>query len=124
MLTVPKVSRGLVLFAHGSGSSRLSPRNQFVARVLQSSGLATLLFDLLDERETEDRRKVFDIELLAERLCEAADWVRGRVIKTIPINDGKDQPHNLDEMVSAVERNLGPKAKYGEDKKKIEVREF
>ena len=78
MLTVPKNAQGLVLFAHGSGSSRLSPRNQFVAQVLQASGLATLLFDLLEEWEGDDRQKVFDIELLAERLGEAADWVRGR----------------------------------------------
>jgi putative phosphoribosyl transferase len=67
---------GAVAFAHGSGSGRFSPRNQFVARVLQEAGLATLLLDLLEEEEAEDREKVFDIELLAERLQSAADWLR------------------------------------------------
>jgi putative phosphoribosyl transferase len=76
-LTVPSDARGVVAFAHGSGSSRLSPRNQAVAQTLQEVGLATLLFDLLEEEEAEDRRKVFDIELLAQRLQQAADWVHG-----------------------------------------------
>jgi putative phosphoribosyl transferase len=67
---------GAVAFAHGSGSGRFSPRNQFVARVLQEAGLATLLLDLLEEEEAEDREKVFDIDLLAERLQSAASWLR------------------------------------------------
>lgn len=75
ILAIPDSPSGLVLFAHGSGSSRLSRRNQAVARDLQEAGIATLLFDLLTEDEAEDRRKVFDIELLAERLQEAADAV-------------------------------------------------
>jgi pimeloyl-ACP methyl ester carboxylesterase len=66
--------RGLVLFAHGSGSSRLSPRNRFVADALNQRGLATLLFDLLSDAESADRANVFDIELLAQRLGEALDW--------------------------------------------------
>ncbi|HEX5639684.1 MAG TPA: alpha/beta hydrolase [Burkholderiaceae bacterium] len=66
--------RGLVLFAHGSGSSRLSPRNRFVADVLNQRGLATLLFDLLSDAESADRANVFDIPLLARRLGEALDW--------------------------------------------------
>ena len=66
--------RGLVLFAHGSGSSRLSPRNRYVAGALNKRGLATLLFDLLTEEESFDRRNVFDIPLLARRLGEALDW--------------------------------------------------
>lgn len=66
---------GLVVFAHGSGSSRLSPRNRFVAVHLQKRGLGTLLFDLLAENEAEDRKKVFDIDLLARRLCETLDWI-------------------------------------------------
>jgi putative phosphoribosyl transferase len=78
ILSIPEDARGLILFAHGSGSSRLSKRNQYVARVLQESKLATLLFDLLDKREAEDRRQVFDIELLADRLADATDWVRQR----------------------------------------------
>jgi putative phosphoribosyl transferase len=65
----------LVAFAHGSGSGRFSPRNQFVARVLEEGGLATLLLDLLEKEEAEDREKVFDIELLAERLQSAAGWL-------------------------------------------------
>jgi putative phosphoribosyl transferase len=75
ILTVPADAKGVVAFAHGSGSGRFSPRNQFVARVLQEGGLATLLLDLLEAEEAEDRRKVFDIELLAERLQSAADWL-------------------------------------------------
>jgi putative phosphoribosyl transferase len=74
-LTVPPEAIGLVLFAHGSGSGRFSSRNQFVARVLQAAGIATLLFDLLDESEADDREKVFDIKLLARRLMTATDWV-------------------------------------------------
>src|SRR5262249_15128275 len=62
-------------FAHGSGSGRLSPRNQFVARELQKANLATLLLDLLEEEEADDRRKVFDIKLLSDRLQAAADWL-------------------------------------------------
>ena len=68
-------ARGIVLFAHGSGSSRLSPRNTFVAEALQRAGLATLLFDLLTEQEAADRANVFDIPLLADRLDQAATWV-------------------------------------------------
>lgn len=76
ILHVPPGSGGVVAFAHGSGSGRFSPRNQFVARVLQEAALATLLLDLLEEEEAEDREKVFDIELLAERLQSAADWLK------------------------------------------------
>lgn len=73
-LAAPPV-RGLVLFAHGSGSSRLSPRNMLVAETLQRAGLSTLLFDLLTEREATDRANVFDIPLLADRLDQAANWI-------------------------------------------------
>ncbi len=70
---------GLVIFAHGSGSSRLSPRNQFVARQLHARGLATLLFDLLTDEEARDRRNVFDIPLLALRLrWRALEWQQTR----------------------------------------------
>jgi putative phosphoribosyl transferase len=75
ILSVPPGAKGVVAFAHGSGSGRFSPRNQFVARALEEGGLATLLLDLLEEREAEDRAKVFDIELLAERLQSAANWL-------------------------------------------------
>lgn len=74
-LHVPAAPAGVVAFAHGSGSGRFSPRNQFVARVLQEAGLATLLLDLLEAEEADDRKKVFDIDLLADRLQSAADWL-------------------------------------------------
>src|SRR6185436_19731358 len=67
-LTLPPEAGALVLFAHGSGSSRASPRNVSVARALQEKGIATLLFDLLTETEGTNRSNVFDISLLAERL--------------------------------------------------------
>jgi len=79
-LAIPAGARGAVLFAHGSGSSRHSPRNRFVARALQEGGLATLLFDLLTrEEEAADVRGGllrFDIGLLAERLAGATDWLQ------------------------------------------------
>ncbi len=82
-LVVPAGAKGIVLFAHGSGSSRKSPRNRLVAGVLQRAGLATLLFDLLTEDEEErdalDASLRFDIDLLARRLVAATDWVRRRV---------------------------------------------
>ena len=77
LLGVPDGSTGIVLFAHGSGSGRLSPRNNYVARALREDGIATLLFDLLTEDEAADRHNVFDIDLLAQRLRDATVWVRG-----------------------------------------------
>lgn len=77
-LTVPPGAAGVVLFAHGSGSGRLSPRNRFVAAGLNRAGLGTLLFDLLTEAEATDRANVFDTGLLARRLADATDWLRGR----------------------------------------------
>lgn len=81
-LAVPESPRGLVLFAHGSGSGRLSSRNRFVAEALQSGGLATLLFDLLtveEEREERFTRHLrFDIDLLVGRLVAAVDWAGAR----------------------------------------------
>ena len=73
-LTVPEEPRGLVIFAHGSGSSRRSPRNRAVATILQKAGFATLLFDLLTEREEDRRELVFDIPLLARRLELVTRW--------------------------------------------------
>ena len=75
-LRIPEPASGLVLFAHGSGSSRLSPRNREVATALNGVGLATLLFDLVTEPEAGDRDLVFDIGLLAERLVGATRWAR------------------------------------------------
>jgi putative phosphoribosyl transferase len=75
VLGLPVGPCGVVVFAHGSGSGRLSPRNTFVARQLQRDGLATLLLDLLTEVEADDRRNVFNINLLADRLLLAKDWL-------------------------------------------------
>jgi putative phosphoribosyl transferase len=77
-LAVPRGAFGLVVFAHGSGSSRHSPRNRAVAAVLQRAGIATLLLDLLTEREESDRSLVFDVGLLADRLAAALHWAHGR----------------------------------------------
>lgn len=73
-LVIPSAARGLVIFAHGSGSSRLSPRNRHVADVLNERGYATLLFDLLSETEASDRRNVFDVAFLARRVELAVNW--------------------------------------------------
>jgi dienelactone hydrolase len=77
-LVVPESARGIVLFAHGSGSSRFSPRNQHVASILQQRNLGTLLFDLLTEEEeildSQTREYRFDIDLLTTRLVSATDW--------------------------------------------------
>ncbi|MFF3328216.1 phosphoribosyltransferase family protein [Streptomyces sp. NPDC002888] len=77
-LTVPGGAPGVVAFAHGSGSSRHSPRNRFVAAGLRRAGLGTLLFDLLTEEEETDRANVFDTGLLARRLAEATRWLHGQ----------------------------------------------
>ncbi|WFU47964.1 dienelactone hydrolase family protein [Sinorhizobium terangae] len=74
-LGVPSGASGLVIFAHGSGSGRFSPRNNRVAAALREAGLATLLVDLLRPEEEQDRRNVFDIDLLADRLVAAKRWV-------------------------------------------------
>jgi len=73
-LFLPRQPAGLIIFAHGSGSSRFSPRNVLVAESLVARDFATLLFDLLQPEESEDRRNVFDIALLAARLQEAIEW--------------------------------------------------
>lgn len=78
LLGVPADADGLVIFAHGSGSGRMSPRNGRVAAALRDGGLATLLLDLLTEEEERDRANVFDIALLASRLSFAADWALAR----------------------------------------------
>lgn len=77
-LAIPEGSTRTVLFAHGSGSSRLSPRNQLVARTLQEAGITTLLFDLLTSAEAADPENVFDIDFLAHRLKDATSFVRTR----------------------------------------------
>jgi predicted phosphoribosyltransferase/pimeloyl-ACP methyl ester carboxylesterase len=82
-LTLPAGAQAVVMFAHGSGSSRHSPRNRSVAAALNREGLGTLLFDLLTPAEEADRANVFDIETLAGRLTDATDWLRHR--ESLPI---------------------------------------
>ncbi|MDG0817479.1 alpha/beta family hydrolase [Bdellovibrio svalbardensis] len=86
ILTPVENAKALVIFAHGSGSSRHSPRNQYVARELNKRHFSTLLFDLLTDEEASERRYVFDIELLAQRLMKATDWAVDHFKKTpLPI---------------------------------------
>ncbi len=85
-LAWPAHPSGLVIFAHGSGSSRLSPRNRLVAEHLRKAGLATLLFDLLTIGEASERRNVFDINALADRLIGATRWARTQPgLATLPL---------------------------------------
>src|SRR5512135_1251340 len=75
-LVLPPSAKGAVLFAHGSGSSRFSPRNSYVAKVLQERGVGTLLFDLLTREEDQDYQTRFDIALLTQRLLAATAWLQ------------------------------------------------
>ena len=75
IINIPEEAELLIVFAHGSGSSRLSPRNNFVAKVLQKNNFATLLFDLLTEQEDEIYENRFDIDLITDRLIEATEWL-------------------------------------------------
>lgn len=75
-LGIPEHARGLIIFAHGSGSGRFSPRNNYVADALREAGFATLLLDLLTQEEEQDRANVFNIGLLADRVRIAAEWSR------------------------------------------------
>jgi pimeloyl-ACP methyl ester carboxylesterase len=85
-LQVPDGAYALVAFAHGSGSSRLSPRNRAVASALNRHGIATLLFDLLTPAEEANRANVFNISLLAERLIDAVRWLDGQAsVATLPL---------------------------------------
>ncbi len=86
-LTLPPDAAAVVVFVHGSGSSRHSPRNQFVANTLHDAGLGTLLFDLLTDDEAEDRQNVFDIELLAHRLSDVTQWLREQFV-SFPLQIG------------------------------------
>lgn len=86
MLEVPENARGIVLFAHGSGSSRLSPRNNYVARVLRDASIGTLLMDLLTEEEDQTYETRFDIGLLTRRLMVATQWLQQDPrVKGLPI---------------------------------------
>ena len=85
-LCVPQPAHGLVVFAHGSGSSRLSPRNVAVAEALNARAMATLLFDLLTSDEEADRTNVFDIALLARRLVDVVHWIESQpMARNLPI---------------------------------------
>jgi putative phosphoribosyl transferase len=86
VLAIPAEAQGVVLFAHGSGSGRHSPRNNFVARVLQAEGLGTLLIDLLTEEEDRTYETRFDIDLLSQRLVAAINWLKEQSeTKDLPI---------------------------------------
>jgi dienelactone hydrolase len=87
MLEIPEGATGLVVFAHGSGSSRKSPRNNFVAEVIRDRGLGTLLFDLLTEEEDQIRENRFDVPLLTDRLVAVTEWLRDRE-ETADLNVG------------------------------------
>lgn len=84
LLVLPPRCRAVIIFAHGSGSSRNSPRNRYVAAALQRAGFGTLLFDLLTEAESTNRDNVFDIDLLAERLTLATEWLGRRMERIAP----------------------------------------
>ena len=85
MLEVPENAHGIVLFAHGSGSSRLSPRNNYVARVLRQTGIGTLLMDLLTAKEDQTYATRFDIPLLTRRLTVATTWLsKDARVKSLP----------------------------------------
>lgn len=77
-LSIPENSKGLIIFSHGSGSSRMSPRNRLVAGTLQQKGFATLLFDLLTAEEDQDYQKRFDINLLTGRLISVSRWISNK----------------------------------------------
>jgi putative phosphoribosyl transferase len=79
-LIIPESATGLIVFSHGSGSSRLSERNRFVAEQLQQAGFATLLFDLLTPEEDQDQAKRFDIPLITQRLVDTGYWIQENLL--------------------------------------------
>ena len=108
-LTVPAGANGIVLFAHGSGSSRASPRNVWVAARLARAGLATLLFDLLtaneEQRDLYTREHRFDIPLLARRLVDATDWLDAQAeLASLPVGYFGASTGAAAALVAAVER--------------------
>jgi dienelactone hydrolase len=96
-LALPRQASGLVIFAHGSGSSRFSPRNNLVARVLREAGIGTLLMDLLTEEEDTVYRTRFNIDLLTERLIQATRWLQ-------------EQPHTKDLVIGYFGASTGAAA--------------
>jgi dienelactone hydrolase len=108
-LTVPLDAAGVVLFAHGAGSSRHSPRNRHVAQALNEAGFATLLMDLLTPSEEQVDRRIghlrYDVEMLARRLCSAADWLaRERATRSLPLGIFGAATGGAAALVAAVER--------------------
>lgn len=86
ILTIPEEATRIVVFAHGSGSSRLSPRNKHVAEILNTAGMATLLFDLLTIQEARDVANVFNIELLADRIVSGLKWIADQpIVGLLPV---------------------------------------
>ena len=85
-LVIPENAIGIVVFSHGSGSSRLSPRNKLVAELMQQHGIGTLLFDLLTEEEDQNYENRFNIDLLVSRLIQATEWLtQHKVSKDLPL---------------------------------------
>ncbi len=85
-LVIPNNAIGIVIFSHGSGSSRFSPRNKLVAELMQQHGIGTLLFDLLTEKEDQNYENRFNIDLLVSRLIEVTEWLaQNKVSKGLPI---------------------------------------
>jgi putative phosphoribosyl transferase len=114
-LVVPELATGVVLFAHGSGSSRHSPRNQLVARALTEEGVATLLLDLLtEEEERTDQRTAalrFDITMLAERLVHAVDWLGAEMeTRNLPVGLFGASTGAAAALVAAAERAVRVRA--------------
>ena len=109
-LTLPPAASGLVLFAHGSGSSRTSPRNRYVAQLLHAAGIGTLLFDLLTPDEDHDYATRFDIALLSERLAGATRWARSQPTPAMPIGYFGASTGAAAALVAAVEPDAGVRA--------------
>jgi putative phosphoribosyl transferase len=117
--SVPDRADGVVIFAHGSGSSRLSPRNRFISDALNQAGMATLLADLLTNSEARERSHLFDIRLMTERLLLLTDWVReqpqlhGKKISYFGASTGAAAAlaaaaHKSDEIAAVISRGGRP----------------
>jgi len=105
-VAVPAAAAGVIIFAHGSGSSRLSPRNRLVAKALNREDFATILFDLLTETEADDRANVFDIPLLAGRMIEAVEFSRSQPqLRQLPVGLFGASTGAAAALTAAAERN-------------------
>lgn len=111
ILRLPEKAKAIVIFVHGSGSSRLSPRNAYVAEVLNRHGFGTLLFDLLTEEEDRIYENRFDIPLLARRLNQAASWIKmRRELRDLPIGYFGASTGAAAAIIGAAESGMGIKA--------------